>query len=79
MSQEQLLQVLEELNLDTENLDLDKIFDDQDDEVRFLFLKYLQYFKTRRVVQFLFTYKKGRVFFQKLFVYFVFFKVVCTL
>ena len=41
VSQEQLLQVLEELNLDTENLDLDNIFDDQDDEVRFLFLKYL--------------------------------------
>ena len=48
VSQEQLLSVLEELNLNTENIDLDEFFDEnQDHEVIFIFHQIYNIFKTK--------------------------------
>ena len=48
VSQEQLLSVLEELNLNTENIDLDEFFDEnQDHEVIFIFYQIYNIFKIK--------------------------------
>ena len=48
VSQEQLLSVLEELNLNTENIDLDEFFDEnQDHEVIFIYYQIYNIFKTK--------------------------------